>query len=133
MLIDHIGITVSDLSRSRTFYAKTLATLGYEIITNNATSVGFGVRNGFGKSSDPGGDVWLSQGVPMAPPVHFAFCAASQTAVDAFFARGIASGGVDNGAPRIRAQYHPNYYAAFLIDPDGYNIEAVCHKGGKQA
>ena len=69
----------------------------------------------------------------MVPRVHFAFSAASQMAVDAFFAAGIASGGTDNGEPRTRPQYRPNYYAAFLLDPDGYNIEAVCHSGGNQA
>ena len=132
-MIDHMGITVSDIMRSRAFYAKTLASLGYELIVDSATSVSFGVRNGFGKSTDPGGDFWLSQGVPTAPLVHFAFCAASPMAVDAFFAEGISSGGTDNGAPQIRAHYHPHYYAAFLLDPDGYNIEAVCHTGLKQA
>ena len=128
-----MGITVSDLKGSRLFYSKCLATLGYVVITDNPDSVSFGVKDGFGKSIDPGGDFWLSEGVPMGPPVHFAFCAASRLVVDAFFAAGISSGGTDNGAPRIRSQYHPNYYATFLLDPDGYNIEAVCHSVTNQA
>ena len=68
----------------------------------------------------------------MVPRPHFAFSAASRMAVDAFFAAGVAAGGTDNGAPRIRSQYHSNYYAAFLLDPDGYNIEAVCHSAADQ-
>ena len=132
-MIDHMGITVSDLKKSKAFYSKSLAALGYVLIRDNPTSISFGVKDGHGKSTDPGGDFWLSVGVPMAPPVHFAFSAASQVTVDAFFAAGITSGGTDNGAPRIRTQYHSNYYAAFLLDPDGYNIEAVCHSGTNQA
>ena len=66
----------------------------------------------------------------MTPRVHFAFNAASRLDVDAFFAASLADGGIDNGAPGLRPQYHPNYYAAFVLDPDGYNIEAVCHVAG---
>ena len=132
-MIDHMGITVSKLSISKAFYSRTLGVLSYVIMHDTPTSISFGVKDGHGKSTDPGGDFWLSLGVPMVPPVHFAFSAASQGFVDAFFAMGIASGGTDNGAPRIRPQYHSNYYAAFLLDPDGYNIEVVCHSGANQA
>jgi catechol 2,3-dioxygenase-like lactoylglutathione lyase family enzyme len=132
-VIDHIGITVSSLSMSKAFYSSTLGALGYVLMSDTRTSISFGVKDGHRKITDPGGDFWLSSGVPMVPPVHFAFSAASQEAVDAFFATGIASGGIDNGAPRIRPKYHSNYYAAFLLDPDGYNIEAVCHAGTNQA
>ncbi len=128
-MIDHVGITVRDIKKSRMFYAKTLKALGYMLVNDSPNSVSFGVSDGHGKSSDPGGDFWLCQGVPVAPLVHFAFSAASQKAVEDFYAAGIASGGSDNGTPRIRPQYHSNYYAAFLLDPDGYNIEAVCHEG----
>lgn len=132
-MIDHIGITVRDLRISKVFYTNVLASLGYVLIADNPTSISFGVKDGHGKSTDPGGDFWLSAGGPMRPPAHFAFSAASQMAVDAFYAAGIAAGGIDNGAPGLRAQYHSNYYAAFLLDPDGYTIEAVCHSGSKQA
>lgn len=128
-MIDHIGITVRNLKNSRAFYATTLAALGYVVVTDTPTSVSFAIKDGHGKSTDPGGDFWLSEGVPMIPPMHFAFNAASQMAVDAFFTAGITAGGTDNGAPGLRLKYHPNYYAAFLLDPDGYNIEAVCHSG----
>lgn len=126
-MIDHIGITVANIEKSKVFYLKTLGVLGYVLIRSNAKSVSFGVRSGYGISSDPGGDFWLSKGAPTSPRLHFAFSAASRTDVDAFFAAGMGVGGIGNGAPGLRLQYHPNYYAAFLLDPDGYNIEAVCH------
>ena len=129
MMIDHIGITVSDIEKSKAFYARTLGALGYVLSKNSPNSASFGVREGHGKSADPGGDFWLSEGTPMTPRVHFAFNAASRADVDAFFAAGLAAAGAENGAPGIRAQYHPHYYAAFVLDPDGYNIEAVCHAG----
>ncbi len=126
-MIDHMGITVSDIEKSKAFYSKTLAALGYVLCKNGPDAIGFGVREGHGKSADPGGDFWLSEGTPMTPRVHIAFNAASRADVDAFFAAGLAAGGIDNGAPKLRTNYHPHYYAAFLLDPDGYNIEAVCH------
>ena len=126
-MIDHIGITVSNLNRSREFYTKSLVALGYVVVTDTPTSVGFGVIDGHGKSTDPGGDFWISEGEPMVPPVHFAFNATSHLIVDGFFTAGMAAGGTDNGTPGLRLHFHPNYYAAFLLDPDGYNIEAVCH------
>ncbi|MBT4889137.1 MAG: VOC family protein, partial [Rhodospirillales bacterium] len=84
---------------------------------------------GHGKSTDPGGDFWLSEGTPMTPRVHIAFNAASKEIVDGFYEAGVAAGGTGNGEPGIWTQYHPNYYAAFVLDFDGYNIEAVCHSG----
>lgn len=128
-MIDHTGITVTNLEKSEAFYTKTLGALGYILCTNSPEFVGFGVREGPRKSADPGGEFWVSEGTPMAPRAHFAFNAASRADVDAFFAAGIAAGGTDNGAPGLRPQYHPHYYAAFVLDPDGYNIEAVCHTG----
>ncbi len=126
-MIDHLGITVSNLQNSTAFYVKALGTLGYVLCKNRSCTVSFGVRQGFGSSADPAGDFWLSHGIPMTPRVHIAFGAASRTDVEAFFAVGIAAGGIDHGKPKIREHYHPNYYAAYLLDPDGYNIEAVCH------
>ena len=84
-MIDHIGITVKNLVRSRAFYLETLANLGYVITTDTSGSIGFGVNDGYGKSTDPGGEFWLSEGALMVPPVHFAFSAASKMAVDASF------------------------------------------------
>ena len=128
-MIDHMGSTVSDIEKSKAFYSKTLAAFGYVLCKNGPDAISFGVREGHGKSADPGGDFWLSEGSPMTPRVHIAFNAASRADVDAFFAAGLAADGIDNGAPKLRTNYHPRYYAAFLLDPDGYNIEAVCHAG----
>ncbi|SFU64731.1 Catechol 2,3-dioxygenase [Methylobacterium sp. 174MFSha1.1] len=126
-MLDHLAVDVSDLDRSRRFYAAALAPLGYAVTRDGAAAVGFGVAAGKGRSRDPGGDFWIAVGAPPAPQIHFAFSASSRAAVDAFFAAALAAGGVDNGRPGLRPRYHENYYAAFVIDPDGYNIEAVCH------
>ncbi len=128
-MIDHMGITVSNVEKSKAFYSKTLGALGYVLFKNSPNAISFGVREGHGTSADPGGDFWLSEGTPMTPRVHVAFNAASRADVDAFFTAGLAADGIENGAPQLRAHYHPHYYAAFLLDPDGYNIEAVCHTG----
>jgi catechol 2,3-dioxygenase-like lactoylglutathione lyase family enzyme len=126
-LLDHISITVSTLARSRSFYAAALAPLGYAVMKDGAASVGFGVASGEGRSLDPGGDFWIIQGTPKPPLAHFAFSAPSREAVGAFFEAALKAGGVDNGRPGVRLRYHPHYYAAFILDPDGYNLEAVCH------
>ncbi len=128
-MIDHMGITVSDIENSKAFYSRALGALGYVLCKNDPRAVSFGIREGHGRSTDPGGDFWLSVGSLMTPRVHFAFNAASRADVDAFFAAAMAAEGVENGAPGLRAHYHPHYYAAFVLDPDGYNIEAVCHVG----
>jgi catechol 2,3-dioxygenase-like lactoylglutathione lyase family enzyme len=78
---------------------------------------------------DPGGAFWISGGEPHEPRIHIAFTAPNRDAVIAFHAVGLAAGGRDNGAPRLRPRYHARYFAAFVLDPDGYNIEAVCHEG----
>ncbi len=126
-MIDHFGISVSDIKASRKFYEVVLGSLGYVVNADFSTTIGFGIVQSSGKSADPGGEFWLSEGVPMNPRAHFAFGAASHEEVRNFYALGLAAGGVDNGKPGFRLQYHPRYYAAFLLDPDGYNIEAVCH------
>jgi len=128
-MIDHIGITVADIDISRKFYGRTLATLGYIQYKNSPLSASFGIPFGFGKSQDPAGDFWLSEGLPMVPRVHFAFSAATPEIVDAFFFAALTAGATENGHPGIRKNFHPHYYAAFVLDPDGYNIEAVCHSG----
>ncbi len=127
-MLDHLGVLVSDLERSERFYAAALAPLGYQRIKSTGNAVGFGVTSGFGKSPDPGGDFWITAGEPTADAAHFAFSAASRSVVDAFFAEATAAGGTSNGPPGIRPQYSEGYYAAFVLDPDGYNIEAVCHE-----
>ena len=126
-MIDHMGITVSDFAKSKAFYSNALAALGFVVCKEYPDAIGYGVREGHGKSTDPHGEFWISDGAPMTPRIHFAFNAASPAHVDEFFAAGVAAGGTDNGAPGLRAGYQPHYYAAFLLDPDGYNIEAVCH------
>tara|TARA_R110000787_G_scaffold147371_1_gene261102 strand:+ start:1027 stop:1413 length:387 start_codon:yes stop_codon:yes gene_type:complete len=126
-MIDHLGITVSNIESSTAFYVKTLGAIGYVLRKDSTNTVSFGVRQGHGKSTDPGGDFWLSHGRPMIPRTHIAFGAESRVAVDAFFAAGVAAGGIEHGKPKLRPRYHPDYYAAYLLDPDGYNIEAVCH------
>ncbi len=126
-MLDHIGIDVSDIARSRRFYAAALAPLGYAMTKDFGTATGFGVASGARASVDPAGEFWLGQGTPHPPLPHVAFSAGSRAKVDAFHAAALDAGGRDNGAPGIRAQYHPAYYAAFILDPDGYNIEAVCH------
>ena len=127
LMIDHMGITVSDMEKSKAFYLQVLGALGYVLCKNSPSAASFGVREGHGKSADPGADFWISEGPPMTPRIHIAFNAASRADVDVFFAAGLAIGRIENGVPGLRAQYHPNYYAAFVLDPDGYNIEAVCH------
>jgi len=81
---------------------------------------------GFGEAPKP--DFWISSGTPNRPPVHVAFRVASRSLVDAFHQAAIQAGGTDNGPPGLRPHYHPNYYGAFVLDPDGHNIEAVCHE-----
>ena len=126
-MIDHMNFSVRDIEKSKIFYAATLGALGYVLCKDDHNSVSFGVREGHGKSTDPGGEFWIYKSSPMTPRPHVAFSAASRADVDAFHAAGIAAGGVDNGPPRLRVQYHALYYAAFVFDPDGCNIEAVCH------
>jgi catechol 2,3-dioxygenase-like lactoylglutathione lyase family enzyme len=119
-MIDHTGITVSDFERSKAFYEKALAPLGYQLIMLLP-----GAGAGFGIPPKP--DFWISPGVPQVPPVHIAFRADTRAEADAFYQAALAAGGRDNGAPGLRPHYHPSYYGAFVLDPDGNNIEAVCH------
>ena len=118
-MIDHAGVTVSNVTRSKAFYRAALAPLGYQVLMEFEQFVGYGVP--------PKPDFWIGQGTPNVPGVHVAFRAESRAMVDAFYEAAMAAGGNDNGPPGPRPQYHENYYGAFVLDPDGHNIEAVCH------
>jgi catechol 2,3-dioxygenase-like lactoylglutathione lyase family enzyme len=125
-MIDHAGIVVSDFPTSRKFFQAALAPLGYKMLME-LTAEQTGGYEGAGFGVPPKPDFWLSKGVAQRPPVHIAFRAASRADVDAFYQAALAAGGRDNGGPGLRSHYHPNYYGAFVLDPDGNNIEAVCH------
>jgi catechol 2,3-dioxygenase-like lactoylglutathione lyase family enzyme len=127
-MLDHISLNVSDYARSKAFYEKVLASLGVKPLME------FGQACGFGRDQKP--DFWIGKGPTsfqqaeqLAPitPVHIAFSARSRAEVDAFYQAALAAGAKDFGAPGVRPQYHPNYYGAFVLDPDGHNIEAVIH------
>jgi catechol 2,3-dioxygenase-like lactoylglutathione lyase family enzyme len=125
-MIDHTGVGVSNFERSKAFYEKALGPLGYQIIMDiSAAETGSFAGAGFGIPPKP--DFWIGTSAPQVPPVHIAFRADSRAEVDAFYKAAIAAGGRDNGAPGLRPHYHPSYYGAFVLDPDGHNIEAVCH------
>ena len=121
-MIDHIGINVSDYERSRDFYARALEPLGFTLLMEPAPGIG-----GFGRDRKP--CFWISgRRRPVSENVHVAFTVDDRALVDAFHAAALEAGGTDNGAPGPRPQYHPGYYGAFVLDPDGNNIEAVCHR-----
>lgn len=119
-MFDHVFIDVSDLEGSRAFYEAALTPLGFFVVMEADGMVGFG------RNEQP--QFWLAdRGTPHATGVHIAFSAESRSAVEAFHREAIAAGGTDNGAPGLRPDYHPTYYAAFVLDPQGHNIEAVRH------
>lgn len=125
-MIDHTGLSVSRPLVSQTFYERALAPLGYTLMmqipkehTGGKTVLGFGVA--------PKADFWLAEGPPNEPRIHIAFAAATRQQVDEFYRAALAAGGRDNGPPGPRPHYHENYYGAFVLDPDGHNVEAVCH------
>jgi len=128
-MIDHMTVLVSDYTRSIKFYLQALKPLGYAMtmelddVTYPQLPSTFFV--GLGVNGKP--DLWLRPSKVVAP-THVAFRAESRAIVDAFFKEALAAGGTSNGEPGLRPEYHANYYAAFVLDPDGYNIEAVCHK-----
>ena len=125
-MIDHTGLDVSDAARSRRFYEGALAPLGYEVLMEIPTEfTGGAIVLGLGVPPQP--DFWIHQGTPQKPPLHIAFRADSRALVDAFYRAALAAGGRDNGPPGLRPQYHKDYYGAFVLDPDGHNIEACCH------
>ena len=127
-LLDHVTLSVSNYARSKAFYEKALAPLGVKVVME------FGKACGMGRERKP--DFWFGEGPAsfqtaeqLAPisPMHLAFAARSRAEVDAFYAAAIEAGGKDFGAPGIREHYHANYYGAFVLDPDGHDIEAVFH------
>jgi catechol 2,3-dioxygenase-like lactoylglutathione lyase family enzyme len=127
-MIDHIGFPVSDFERSKAFYLKALAPLDYSLVMEMMQDrpPGEAPAAGFGAKGKP--DFWIGGEGGLDKPLHVAIVAKDRAVVDAFYKAAIAAGGRDNGAPGIRAHYHANYYGAFVLDPDGHNIEAVCHK-----
>lgn len=128
-MIDHTGVSVSDYVRSRDFYRLALAPIGYALLMEIPAAVtGHTDVAGFGEPPKP--DFWISQGEPNRPALHVAFRVSTRAQVDAFWQAALAAGGIDNGAPGLRPHYHSDYYGAFVLDPDGHNIEAVCHLPG---
>ena len=126
-MLDHAGIPVTGFSRSKAFYERALSPLWITVVMEvTAEQTAGSAHAGFGTGGNP--FFWIGDGRRPAGPIHVAFAAKSRAEVEAFYRDGLAAGGKDNGAPGLRLHYHPNYYGAFLLDPDGNNIEAVCHK-----
>jgi catechol 2,3-dioxygenase-like lactoylglutathione lyase family enzyme len=121
-MFDHIGINVQDWQKSRAFYGRALAALGYgEVMAFEEWRA-----CAWGPEGKPA--FWASQREPYGTGTHIAFEVGDRATVDAFHEAALASGGTDNGPPGLREHYHPTYYAAFVLDPDGNNVEAVCHR-----
>ncbi|CAH0064361.1 VOC family protein [Stenotrophomonas geniculata] len=126
-MLDHLGLTSADLARSKAFFLQALAPLQIGVVMEvTAEQTGAHDHIGFGNDGKP--FFWLGNGGTASHGVHVAFACASRAQVDAFHAAALAAGGRDNGAPGLRPWYHPDYYGAFVLDPDGNNIEAVCHR-----
>ncbi|MGO4575393.1 VOC family protein [Cupriavidus sp. 2TAF22] len=126
-MIDHTGVGVSDFARSRAYYTAALAPIGMvKVMELPASVTGHSDVAGFGPPEKP--EFWIHGGTPNQPPLHLAFRVQTRAQVDAYYQAALAAGGRDNGAPGLRPHYHPNYYGAFVLDPDGHNIEAVCHE-----
>jgi catechol 2,3-dioxygenase-like lactoylglutathione lyase family enzyme len=124
-MIDHIGIGVIDYARAKAFYDKALAPLGIALVMEvTAEQTGDQPAAGYGSDGKP--YFWVGP-TPQTARAHIAFVADTRAAVDAFYKAGLGAGGKDNGGPGLRPHYHANYYGAFVLDPDGHNIEAVCH------
>ena len=118
-MLDHVALNVRDVAAAKAFYLKALEPLGYEVFLDLGHDVGL--------QSGGNPDFWLCQRGESSAPVHVAF-RCDHASVEAFHAAAIAAGGADNGPPGIRADYHEHYYAAYVLDPEGNNIEAVCHE-----
>ncbi len=118
-MIDHLTVKVSDYAKSKPFYLAALEPLGYAVAMEYQGGAGFGA---------PKPDLWIAQDPANVRPMHVAFAARDHATVDAFYSAAMAAGGRDNGPPGIRKDYHENYYAAFVYDPDGHNVEVVCHR-----
>jgi catechol 2,3-dioxygenase-like lactoylglutathione lyase family enzyme len=122
-MIDHIGLGVSDYERSKTFYLAALAPLGYELFMEVTEA---GPYAGFGVGGKP--DFWIGKRDSSTVGAHVAFAAPDRATVRAFHEAALAAGARDNGPPGLRPEYHATYYGAFVLDPDGHNVEAVCHQ-----
>jgi catechol 2,3-dioxygenase-like lactoylglutathione lyase family enzyme len=121
-MLDHVEIKVRDAETSRVFYDAALSALGLQALISGRGFAGYGDTRPF---------FWIGQsGVSPTITTHVAFGCESRADVDAFYRAAMAAGGRDNGPPGVRAQYHPTYFGAFVLDPDGHNIEAVCHAPG---
>ena len=120
-MLDHMGFDVSDYDRSKAFYERALAPLGLRLLMEPVPDAA-----GFGDGQKP--FFWISTRGAAQTGIHVAFEADDRATVDAFHAAALDAGGTDNGAPGVREMYHPNYYGAYVLDPDGNNVEAVCHK-----
>jgi catechol 2,3-dioxygenase-like lactoylglutathione lyase family enzyme len=128
-MIDHIGVAVANMERARAFYTGALQPIGIGLVMEvSAEETGGDAHAGFG--ADGKAFFWIGTGLKPKGGTHVAFAVGTRAEVDAFYRAAIAAGGRDNGAPGLRPEYHPNYYGAFVFDPDGNNIEAVCHKPG---
>ena len=125
-MLDHVSLRVSDFKRSRAFYDAALKPIGASALMEVTAEQSGGVPYvGYGRPPRP--TFWIAQASPVSGAVHVAFAVETRAEVDAFHAAAMAAGGRDNGAPGLRPHYHPNYYGAFVLDPDGVNVEAVCH------
>lgn len=122
-MIDHIGLHVCNLEKSKAFYQSALAPLGYKLLMEFENDAGLGV--------DGKPDFWISPAQTIGKSIHVAFVSEDRATVDAFYKAALAAGGTNNGAPGLRPMYHPDYYGAFVHDLDGHNIEVVCHKPEK--
>ena len=128
-MIDHVSITVTDLDRAARFYGAVMAALGYPKVKHTETSLGYGVRRR--ADVDEGPYISVNRSDRVVPDRrHWAFVAPSRAAVEAFHAAALDNGGGDDGAPGLRTDYHAHYYGAFVTDPAGNRLEAVCHRPG---
>ena len=121
-MFDHVGLNVKDYAASRAFYEQALAPFGYRVVM----AFDEWKAAGFGPADKP--EFWVAQREPYGTGTHVAFAAPDRATVDAFHVAALAAGGRDNGPPGLRTDYHPTYYGAFVLDADGNNVEAVCHK-----
>jgi catechol 2,3-dioxygenase-like lactoylglutathione lyase family enzyme len=126
-MLDHIGLAVSDFARAKAFYEEALKPLGVSTVMEvSVEETGADAHAGFGAAGMP--FFWIGTGAKPKGGTHVAFTAETRAEVEAFYRAALSAGGRDNGAPGLRPHYHPNYFGAFVLDPDGNNIEAVCHK-----
>jgi catechol 2,3-dioxygenase-like lactoylglutathione lyase family enzyme len=127
-VLDHVSITVPDFAAAERFYDATMAALGVPKVGADAAWLGYGARCDADHPERAYLSIRLGAAPDAAPGRHWCFKAPDRAAVDAFWRAGLAAGGTDDGPPGLRAHYHPHYYAAFLRDPAGNRIEAVCHR-----